>query len=289
LAAAAAAQRVRLRIVALAALALAVAAPAARATAVSSGQLRALAARATADPAALAQLRAVDRVDGRPVDVRGALAGADPAQLRARLAVLAAGAAAAPRAGDARADARSILAERRFHGTHVPGPFRSLLDRVAHWLRSLGGVVSFLDRLLPGGRSVVWVVLAVLIGLVAGLVARRTLTGRAATAARDAAASRPAAQDPRALERRAAEAEAAGDHALAVRLRFRAGLLRLRIRPSTPTAEVARTLRSEDFDALARTFDEVVYGGRPAHAADAADARERWPRVVADAPEEALR
>ena len=102
------------------------------------------------------------------------------------------------------------------------------------------------------------------------LVARRLLTARvqASTAGRQAR-GRGARRDPRALDRRADAAEAAGDLETALRLRFRAGLLRLdaarrdRFRPSISTYEVRRALHSEDFDALAATFDDVVYGGRP--------------------------
>ena len=52
------------------------------------------------------------------------------------------------------------------------------------------------------------------------------------------------------------------------------------IRPSISTREVSRKLRSEDFDALALTFDDVVYGGRAAEDADVEEARSRWRQVV---------
>ena len=39
-------------------------------------------------------------------------------------------------------------------------------------------------------------------------------------------------------------------------------------------------MRSEDFDRLASTFDDVVYGGREPLADDVKEARERWPAVV---------
>jgi Domain of unknown function (DUF4129) len=35
-------------------------------------------------------------------------------------------------------------------------------------------------------------------------------------------------------------------------------------------------LRSERFDALARRFDEIVYGGRPAGEEDVKVARQEW-------------
>ena len=46
------------------------------------------------------------------------------------------------------------------------------------------------------------------------------------------------------------------------------------------TAEVSRKLHSEDFDALARTFERVAYGGEDAAAGDVAASREGWKRVV---------
>jgi hypothetical protein len=57
----------------------------------------------------------------------------------------------------------------------------------------------------------------------------------------------------------------------------------IEFRPSISTFEVRRALRDDDFDALASTFDDVVYGGRPPRPGDLAAARERWPRVVKDA------
>jgi hypothetical protein len=96
-------------------------------------------------------------------------------------------------------------------------------------------------------------------------------------------------EDPAELERAADAAERAGQLDVAVRLRFRAGLLRLgnrgaiRYRPSVTTNEVRRVLGSETFDELARTFDAVAYGGRDAGPPDVDAARREWPRVVAGA------
>jgi len=282
--------RTRAALVAGAVVVLALAAPgAARAESVSPAQLRALAARAANDPAALAELRRVDRVGGRRVDLAGALRGARGAALRARLRQLQAPAAAAPAVG-ARADARDILAQHRFRGSDLPGPFHGLLDRLSRWLHKLDGVFKWLNDLLPGGDAVVWIVLAALVCAIAAFVARRVLSGRVHASEAAAAAAGAAHEDARALERRADAAEAAGDLATALRLRFRAGLLRLdergaiEFRPSISTHEVRRALRSEDFDSLAATFDDVVYGGRPPAEDDLSSARERWPRVVAGAP-----
>jgi hypothetical protein len=274
--------------------ALACALPAgARADAVTGAQLRSLAARAAGDPAALARLRRVDRVDGRPADVEGALRGARGRELEGRLRLLAAPVPAAAPAAGPRADARDILSQRRFTGTTVPGPFRSLLDWLGDRLRSLDRVVGWIDDVLPGPRAFVWIVLAALAATLAAVVARHTLTRRVGAATRAAAAAGSVRDDPRELERRAEAAEAAGELEAALRLRFRAGLLRLdargaiEFRPSISTHEVRRALRSPDFDALASDFDEIVYGGRPPAPDDLEASRRRWPAVVAQSREHA--
>jgi hypothetical protein len=86
---------------------------------------------------------------------------------------------------------------------------------------------------------------------------------------------------------RAAEAaERAGQLADAVRLRFRAGLLRLAERGtigtprSTPTTEVSRILASPEFDTLARRFDEIAYGGSTPVPDDVEAARREWRTVL---------
>ena len=258
----------------------------ARAADVSASEFRTLARAAIDDPAALVRLRDVDAVDGRAVNVDGALRGARGAALDARLRELAGSYEVAPGGRDTRQDAREVLAERRFQEADVPGPFRGII----RWLRHRVPDLGWLDDLLPGGRSVVWIVLGAVLALLAWFVARRFLTTRIrASAAQQQALAAARDEDPRALEARADAAEAAGDLEAALRLRFRAGLLRLDasgaidFRPSISTIEVRRRLHDDDFDALAATFDDVVYGGRPPAADDLAAARERWPRVIEDA------
>jgi hypothetical protein len=259
---------------------------AARASEVSASEFKALAERAVESPDALGELREVDTVDGRAVDVAGALEGARGGELDARLAVLAASVAAGGASGDPRADAREILEQARFHGESVPGPFKGLIERLGELVPDF----DWLDDLLPGGRWVMWLVVGLLLTLIVWVLARGVLTRRirASTAEAEAAAAEAAA-DPRELERQAAAAEQAGDLQTALRLRFRAGLLRLDargaiyFRPSISTHEVRRALRSEDFDGLAATFDDVVYGGRATAAEDVEAARRRWPDVVSAA------
>ncbi len=277
----------RLLVAVLAALVLLPAA-AARAESVSGAELRALAAQAIDDPAALERLRGVDGVDGRPADLAAALEGADGDELRARLDALS---SEAPEpAGDAagaRDEAREIVSGRRFSPPEVPGPFRGVLERLADWLGPVLDVIPALDDLIPGGRPVVWALLVVLVGGIAALLAGRALRRRVTGDARRApAAGVTVAEDPETLERRAREAAARGEHELALRLGFRAGLARLdsrgviELRPSLSTGDVARALRSPQFDRTAARFDEVVYGRRSAAAADVDEAREAWSAVL---------
>jgi hypothetical protein len=189
-------------------------------------------------------------------------------------------------AAQAREEARHILSERRYRGSDVPRPLHDALD----WLgRRFHFVGRFYDWLAAhvGGHRVVWLLAA---GLVVGLAAWAAARLAARRGSREAALRRAAAYDrslePGELERLAEEAEARGDLEIALRLRFRAGLLRLgrahalEVRPSLTTREVRRTLRNPRFDVLARNFDEVVYGRRPPSRDDVAAARVEWPRVL---------
>lgn len=187
----------------------------------------------------------------------------------------------------AREQARRVLAEDRFRpggDEPRPQPFKAALD----WLGDrLEDVVDWLDLGLPGGSWVVWALLAgfVLIAavLLTGRVTRRLQT---TTAAARAAGDGQGGPDPAALEREASTAEGRGDHAAAVRLRYRAGLLRLaaagrvRLRPSLTAGQARQQLGSERFDELSETFEQVAYGDRAAAPADAERAREGWPRVL---------
>jgi hypothetical protein len=165
-----------------------------------------------------------------------------------------------------------------------------MLERLADWLGPVVDLIPALDDLIPGGRLAVWALLAVLVGGLAALLAGRALRGRVARGGvrRVAAGAVPVAEDPDALDRRAREAAARGEHELALRLAFRAGLARLdrrgviELRPSLSTGAVARALDSPQFDRVAARFDEVVYGRRPAAPADVAAAREVWSEVLRD-------
>ncbi|MDQ6778885.1 MAG: hypothetical protein M3071_22280 [Actinomycetota bacterium] len=271
--------RQRLGVAALAASLCLLAGPVARASSVTLSQLHGLAARAEAgDATALAELRAVDLVQGQPESLAQALGHASPAELRGRLRVLAAeGSAQAPTPGQAQRAAASILSEGRFAGPAVARP-----------LSPVQSLIDYLSSGVPGGPVLFWGALGAIVLVTAGVGASRML-GRlqAPSHAYRAAGPLGAENDPESMERAASAAESAGAFGEAVRLRFRAGLVSLGLRaainyrPSLRTGEVARSLRSPEFDELTRTFERVAYGGATATASDAADAREGWAQVLA--------
>ena len=264
----------------------------AQAQVVSRAELTALAQRAASDPAARAQLLAVEQVDGRRVAVREAMAGARGREIERRARLIAASVAAAQAsparaAEEERREAREVLAERRFHGAELPRPFAGplewlgeKLDPVIDWINDRGTV-------LPGGPAVLWTFLAALVMLLAAALASVSIRRRTLAIERARAAKLPPADDPRALEREAERAEREGDWERAVRLRFRAGLLRLdrrRVivyRPSLTTGEVARATGSPAFREVGERFDAIAYGGRPAEREDAEHARRTWAEVLA--------
>jgi hypothetical protein len=262
----------------------------ASAAAVTGAELRALAERAADDPAALTRLRSVDSVDGRPVDLRAALAGVEGEALRDRLRVLAESGERIAAGGSPREDAARILSDRRFRESEVPRPFHGLLVWIREQFAFVGRPFEWLAERIPGGPRVLWTLLAGAAIALAVFVARRTAqrrAGRGLTRARERRDAR--GLDPRELERRADEAERRGDLEAAVRLRFRAGLLRLGSkeviprRESLTTGQVRRLVRLKEFDGLARSHDEIAYGGRAASRDDAEAARAGWPVVLAKA------
>ena len=192
---------------------------------------------------------------------------------------------------EARRVARDILGGRQYHASPTPRPLRNQLnwigDRVHDFVDWIGRGLSH----IPEGVALMFA--AAILPLAVVLVVRyaRGRRGGADTRRRAAGVGTDEAEDPRELERAADAAERAGRLDEALRLRFRAGLLRLgargaiRYRPSVTTNEVRRVLGSETFDELARTFEAVAYGGRDALEPDLQTARREWPRVVAGAPQ----
>jgi hypothetical protein len=188
--------------------------------------------------------------------------------------------------GTARREAQHILNDGRFKSSSTPRPLRGPLNWIGDRLDTVFAPVG---RFLGGLPDFVWWALAAaLIAFLVWMIVR--VRQRRVAAVPEHGKKRVAApadhEDAEALERLADEAERAGDLQRAVRLRFRAGLLRLgdrgaiRYRPSVTTGEVRRTLRSDRFDGLAETFEAVTYGGRAADPPDVDAARREWPRVL---------
>ena len=185
----------------------------------------------------------------------------------------------------ARAEAEQILSERRFHETELPRPLQGVLDWLGDRLRPIGDLI---DRVLPGGDYAGWLVLAMVVLILAAFFATRLVSQRGPGAERGRAEARGVANfDAAQLEREADAAENAGDLERALRLRFRAGVLRLMERrqlddaTSITTGALVRRFRSDAFAAGARSFDEVVYGRRQPTPDDARRVREAWEAVLA--------
>jgi hypothetical protein len=183
--------------------------------------------------------------------------------------------------------AESILSEGRFHSSSVPDPLHGFLvwvGRIASDpLNGIGSLVNRLGSSFPGGVAGLWAAAAVVVVVVTGLLALRRSKTRIGCLQ---TANATARQQPGELERAAERAEREGRWDDAVRLRFRAGLLRLgghdtvRYPETTPNHSLARMLESEPLEQLSSRFDEVVYGGGEATEADAERQRVTWPEIL---------
>ena len=267
---------------------------AAGAQSVTGTQLQGLAERAVDDPRALAQLRAVREVDGRPVDLGRVLRDAEGPALTSRLRTLAADRSASPApvvaSEVARRDAEAVLDGRRFQPSRVPRPLAGILGTIGGWLEPVADPLGRLWGRVADNLASQLVLVAVVFG-VAVAISLRLLGRRSPRALARSRAIGVDAEglDPDALEREAASAEQAGDLDRAVRLRFVAGVLRLdragaiSYRSSMTSGQLASMLRSASFAELAAAFDEIAYGGRPAGESDVRTARTTWPKVLAEA------
>jgi hypothetical protein len=203
---------------------------------------------------------------------------------------LAAAPSAAVDPSGARERARQILNNHRYQPAKLPRPFKGPLEWIADRLDGLSPVWDAVARFLASPFG--WVIAILVAGSIAAWVATRIASRRGvgpSAATSSAVDDALAGLDAHALERAADDAEKSGDLDLALRLRFRAGLLRLdaagviELRPSLTSGQAARRLRLRTFDELAMTFDAVTYGRRAATKPDTDAARTEWPRVVAEA------
>jgi hypothetical protein len=191
----------------------------------------------------------------------------------------------------ARRQAESILAEGRFHSAPVPHPLHGLLQTIGQGLEEALSVVpkgvAEGGTIAPGGSATVWGLLAAVLLAIGGAIAVR---GARAALLDGGSPAYPGSSatpvGPAELLRAATAAEREGRAGDAVRLHFRRGLAlllegdRVQVGPAMLSAEVSRALRSRQFDQLARSFDEIAYGGRVATAEDAQDARRGWSTLL---------
>jgi hypothetical protein len=185
--------------------------------------------------------------------------------------------------------------------SHTPRPLAGVLHAIGRALNAALGRPSrwlYHHVLLHVGHGfkaafggwwvVVLGVVAVGLGVAVGvLIVRRR--GRISARDRVSGSLGGASDDPDEMEQQASNAESAGDHETAVRLRFRAGLVRLHHRGIIVNEEaqtgrqLAVALDSPTFDALAGRLEMIVYARDAATPADAASARTDWPRVLDEA------
>jgi hypothetical protein len=241
-----------------------------------------LVSAAASDSSALSRLRAVTAVDGRAVDMRRVLTGS-PARVRERLAALRPGPGRPRDAAAARRSAAAILAGPDYR-PRQPGLFARALSWLARLLSIPPGADGVLGLVVLG---VAVAAVAALAALLLGTARRVRRRERMLTGAESALGV--GSSTPEELERRASAAEAAGRLEEAMRLHLAAALTRLdaagaiRVRPDTTLGQVARSLRSQNFDAAADRFAGVVYGRRPPTVHDATDLRERLAATVEEA------
>ena len=197
---------------------------------------------------------------------------------------------------ETRRSAAEILRERRFQTEKSPQPLRGVLtwigDRLIVLGRPFGWLRRQLDGLLPGGGSIVWITMTVTAIAIISVLTWRVTTVRTRRV-RSTGAGKQSSQTAEELERLASEAEAQQDFAIAVRLRFRAGLRRLaeinvlRAPEHRPNGDLALSLSDTHFESLARRFDQVAYGAVVTTAEDLNAAKLQWPIVVENGREQA--
>jgi hypothetical protein len=205
-------------------------------------------------------------------------------------------------ASTARGEARQILSGHQYQTR--PEKSFDPLGGVGHSLgRFVGDVVDPPARwiwrhlLHPTGHlfsvafGSVWPVVAVATAVIMGVVIAAVVISRRqrpGIALRGAVTS-IGREDPQDLETLADRSEEAGDLQAAVRLRFRAGVIRLEqtgvvVRGSTRTTrEIGRLVMSPTFEGLAADLESIVYAGAVATADQVRDAKNGWPVVVEEA------
>lgn len=253
---------------------------AAAGTVVTADEVAVLAERAIEDVSAREELGGITEVDGVPVDLGPLLDGSEQ-EVRERLRTLANRGEGPIDVSGASEDAGEILSESRFSdvkrasGDSPTGRATGwLVDRIPAPIRSMLGSWEF------------WVIVGLVIVALALAKTQWSRRPSRRDSAWDSGPGRPAVSTPTDFERMADQAEESGDYGAAVRLRFSAGLARLKALGAiddvrtTSAGRLRRVVPVPAVDRLAGTFEWVVYGERPATLADVEETRSDWTTVL---------
>ncbi|MCL4449027.1 MAG: hypothetical protein M1483_04660 [Actinobacteria bacterium] len=199
-----------------------------------------------------------------------------------------------PQSAKVRKTAQTILKEPQFRSHTPPRPLHGLLSTIGHWLDFK--LPSFPH---PFGSNIfsnmLWtmLILAVISAVILGfaIVLTHRLTSKAVRVKRleDKTPTIPAKTDylnPDELLRQAILAENSSQFNEAVKLRFKAGIVRLEKDGyvtntlTTTTEDISETIASPTFNYLAKTFNEIAYANKTADIQDMLEARSGWVMVL---------
>ncbi len=199
--------------------------------------------------------------------------------------------------GAARDAARQILSQRQFRPERSPKPLEGVLrwisDRIDGIADAIGdfltGLFRPLFRILPGDFGIVlgFALCTGIAALVIWLVSRNVVRSPK-PAADHPSQSSDVTDDPNELEAAAQRAEREQRFDLAIRYRYRAGLIRLdragviELQPWNTAALLTRRVASPRFDRITDTFEAVTYGGRTANGSQANTVRAEWSTLLTE-------
>ncbi|MFN8015862.1 MAG: hypothetical protein U0R17_04555 [Acidimicrobiia bacterium] len=219
----------------------------------------------------------------------------------------------------AREDAKKILASKKY-GRDEKQPFSKGAKRITQWLgegknkgeikrKNIKPKPFKLPNLFPGGSGlslIGWIILALAITLVIGLiifVLYKVIKNREAKEEdedkekvdikdidwSDEEKVMEEITDSELLFRLSDQAEAAGQLDIALRYRFRAGLLRLSdmkiisFHPSVTNAKWQLVINNNNFDLLTRDFNDITYGEIECDQQHLSRSKQMWPELFSKA------
>ena len=196
----------------------------------------------------------------------------------------------------ARDAAREILNRREFRPEPSPKPLEGVVkwigDRLNGIAEGIGdffsGLFKPLFELLPGTWGIVvgFTICIAIAAFVIWLVSRNVVRPPKIAASDSPATERDI--DPNDLEVAAQRAEREEQFDLAIRLRYRAGLIRLdragviELQPWNTAALLTRAVASPRFDRITDTFEAITFGGRAATGTQVNTVRAEWSTLLTE-------